>query len=35
MKSNKIICFIFLILGDGCVERDEFEYVLEFSDIWK
>lgn len=35
MKSEKSFCFIFLILGNGCVEQDEFEYVLEFSDIWK
>uniref|UniRef100_K1R1L9 Uncharacterized protein n=1 Tax=Magallana gigas TaxID=29159 RepID=K1R1L9_MAGGI len=26
---------MFDLNGDGCVERDEFEYVLEFSDIWK
>lgn len=31
----KIILFYFLILGNGCVDQDEFEYVLEFSDIWK
>ncbi|XP_061183108.1 uncharacterized protein LOC133191370 [Saccostrea echinata] len=25
---------MFDLNGDGCVERDEFEYVLDFMDIW-